>query len=306
MDYGKLFKRAYEITIKYKYLWLLGFLIAIVSGGSNFSSSYQTGSQDASKLGEFATAYAVALAVIALFVGLIFFVLWILSLIAEGGLAGAVNKIEDNKETSLGDAFSIGAHYFWRVLGLSLLLGLVVFALILLVVVVPTVLLVFVFAGAASQSGSQTAALLVPGIFCLVVGVIFAVLVIVVIATVLGIIHQYALRYIVLQDGRVWASIGQGWRLIRANVATTFIIFLLLMVARLLVGIVVAIPTLIISIPSVIGMIAGAALENFLLIGAAAFGLAIALLVGSFLAGIYQVFHSSTWTLAFRQLTSKQ
>ncbi|MGD8904906.1 MAG: hypothetical protein PVI67_15190, partial [Anaerolineae bacterium] len=50
MDYGKILTRAWEITWRWKILWILGFLAALGSGGgggsSSGSSSYSGGGEE--------------------------------------------------------------------------------------------------------------------------------------------------------------------------------------------------------------------------------------------------------------------
>ncbi|GAG65858.1 unnamed protein product [marine sediment metagenome] len=39
MDYGEIIRRAWNITKKYKYLWVFGFILALFGGGGGYSSN---------------------------------------------------------------------------------------------------------------------------------------------------------------------------------------------------------------------------------------------------------------------------
>jgi hypothetical protein len=130
LDYFEVIKRAWQITWKYKFLWVFGYFIALAAGGSNLSSSLQssTNSADtsaaASGFSGFANAYLVMIIVVAGLLMISGFVFWILSIISTGGLVGAAAKIERGETTSLKDGFKIGAKNFWRIFGLNLIVGL--------------------------------------------------------------------------------------------------------------------------------------------------------------------------------------
>lgn len=301
MDYGKIIKRAFEITRKHPFLWVFGFIIALVSGGSNFNFNYQTGGEDQAftKLGGFASTYLVAIIVVVLLLILIGFILWIVSIMAQSGLVSCVKKIEKGEETSLGDGFSVGAHYFWRILALSVVLGLAIFILFLLLLA-PLVAGILIFVSQSKSAGAETA---VPAICCLVAGIIFMVFLLIIIGVFLGVLSVYAMRQIVLKDERVFASIRAAWHLIRAKFKETALMFLLLLVIGAVVSAVLAIPGLLIGLPAVLAIISGVSLKNFFLIAGGVLGLLVLVLVMSFFRGVYTTFHSAAWTLTFMELT---
>jgi hypothetical protein len=300
MDYFGIIRRAFEITIRRRFLWVFGFIVALAGGGGGFRgfSYFSDSGQSMARLGRFATAYLGVLILVGLILFLLWLVIWILSLISQAGLVSSVNKIERGEETSLGDGFSIGAHYFWRVLGLSIILGLIIFFLVLLIALPVVAVIIF-----ASQANAVGAGLAVPAIFCLVLGIIFLVFLLVLFAAFLGVIFIYALRYIVLKDKRVFISIGEAWRLIRANLGATLAMFLLLLLMSAGVGIVLAIPALVIGIPAFLAFLGGVTIGNVYLIVVASLGFFFLLLTVSFLRGIFETFHSTAWTLTYLELT---
>ncbi len=304
MDYFGIIKRAFQITIKHRFLWVFGFIVALAGGGGGFRSfSYSSDSgQSFANVGRWATAYLAVLILIGLILFLLWLVMWIFSVISQAGLVGSVNKIESNEETSLGDGFSIGAHYFWRVLGLSIILGLIILFLVLLILV-PVVAAIVVL---VSQSKTAGAGLAVAAIFCLVLAIIFVILLLVLFSAFLGVIFIYALRYIVLKDERVFASIGEAWRLVRANLSETLVMFLLLLLISAGVGIVLIIPALVIGLPAFFAFLGGITLKNASLIVVSALGFLFLVLVLSFLGGIFETFHSTVWTLTYLELTKSE
>ncbi len=299
MDYLDILKKAFQITWKHKYLWVLGFLVALGSGGSNYNSNFnsQTSSPNWAGAGQWLESYLIVVILVGLILLFLYFIIWILSIIAHAGLVGAVDGIESGKEMGLGKAFGIGAHYFWRTLGINILLDLVMFLLVM-------IFLVPMIAGGIliAVQGEKAAAALVPALICLIPAFFLVILLLIIIGAIIGVISVYAVRYAVIQDKRAVESIRSGWRLIKARKTETMIMFLLLLLTSTLYGVVMLIPALIIGLPSVFMIIGGAAANNVALIGLGAFGVMVLVLVMAVIRGVYEVFHSAAWTLTFRQL----
>lgn len=299
MDYFGILKRAAQITWKYKFLWVLGFLVALASGGNSYNSwtNYSTGSGDlsgASNAGHWLSAYLVIIFLIVMVLLLIGIVFWILSRIAIGGLVGAVDGIEKNEEMSLGKAFSIGARYFFRVVGVSILIGLIMFALVM-VFVIPLVGAIIVMA----VQGGAVSEVIVLALFCIVPAIIIVIFLLAIVGIFMGVLTVYAIRYQVIYDAKVIESIRLGWRLIKGNKAQTLVMFLLLLLTSTVATIVVIIPGMLIGLPSALMLIAGIATNSITLIVLSVFGLVVLVVVAAVIRGIYEVFHSAAWTLAF-------
>lgn len=100
LDIMEIVKRSWDITWRHKYLWLLGFVISLASGGSSLSNSsnWSTNSNSsgnaASSFSNFAGAYLIILLVFVIVMGLIMTMVGILSIMAQGGLISAAGKIE--------------------------------------------------------------------------------------------------------------------------------------------------------------------------------------------------------------------
>ncbi len=121
MDYGEIITRAWNITWNNKFLWVLGFLAALTSIGSNsntFQNSYNESDfanpQMAAQMG----ALIFGLMCVFMIIGI---VLWLLSVAARGGLIDGVNRIDDGETVTLGEAFSAGTSAIWRLIGVYFL-----------------------------------------------------------------------------------------------------------------------------------------------------------------------------------------
>lgn len=301
MDYLGILRKAFNITWRHKYLWVLGFLVALASAGGNSSNINNTfnnnsGNSAGGNLGSFASQYLVVFIMIGVILFLVGVAIWILGIIAGAGLVAGVDDIEKERATSLRHAFGAGAHFFWRNLGLSILLGLVVFVLAL--VFLAPVIMGIVIVGIQSAHGSGVLAWL----FCLIPALIIVFLLLVVIGTIMGILYFLALRFVVIHNMRIGESIRMAWHVVMRRKGETFMMFLTLLVTGILFSIVLAIPALILVTPSALMIVGGVSSHSIALIIFGIIGMLISILIISFIRGIYEVFHSTSWTLAFYQL----
>ena len=135
MDYGKVLGRAWEITWRWKVLWILGFLASLGSGGGGGggSNAYTGSGQDFNieqwtgggwPVGEFLPAVSgiigIIIAVICVLF-IIFIALWVVSVIARGGLIAGVQQVEDEGSTTFRTAWVAGRKKFWTLFGLGIL-----------------------------------------------------------------------------------------------------------------------------------------------------------------------------------------
>lgn len=304
MDYGKLLRRAWEITWRWKILWVLGLLVSLGQGGSNFQMNYSYGSPEempdwlrdlvmwrpAPEL----LALLIGLGCLALLVGL---ALWVVGIIARGGLIAGVWQVEEEGATSFLRSWRVGVRRSWSLLGIAVLTFLP-----LLIVVLGIFLLAVAVAVAAGGVGGRRALPPLTGLLCcggplLVCGTILG-------AIVLAQIRIYAENAAIL-EGLGWIdAFRRGWQVLRDHLGPTLVIWAIFFG----IGIVLV----------------------FILLGIAApFGIPIAALVGSsdpstwpwalivtgglvlFVVGLFarsvlQTFSTATWTLAYRELTGLQ
>lgn len=305
LDIMEIAKRSWEITWKHKYLWVLGFLISLASGGSslsnssNWSNNSSSTSGSASSFSNFAEAYLVIVIIFILVMGFLMTVFTILSIIAQGGLIGAAGKIERGETTSLKDAFSTGAHYFWKLFGLSIVVGLVIIAMVLVIVAVIGVIALVFFSG-----GNQN--MVGPGLACLIPLAILLICLLVFVIIVLGVVSNYGTRLIVLENAGVFDALRRGYALFKARWLDTVVMYLVIAVITGIGGAILGIPGLIVAVPSAFALIGGAAAENVGLIFLGVAGFLLAGLVGAVFNSIVAAYGSVAWTLTFLRLTAPE
>jgi hypothetical protein len=303
MEYGKVFGRAWEITWRWKILWILGFLVSLGSisgGGSNVT--YQFGQGDVERWSyqirqpeAIAAIVGIVLAVACVAV-LVAIALAIVSVIARGALIAGVQDVEEVGSTSFGRAWSAGRRRFWTLLGISILAALPVNLLGLVGAAVLTLIIV-----GAVQGGGEFGRAAGAGI-ALAVACGGALCCIVVIAsTILGVIQVYADRAAVL-EGLGWIdAFKRGWQVLKENIGPTLILWLVFLVIGLVFAAVIAGAVMALALPffAVFGQTESSAWWIVPL----SCGSLIAVIVGALIQSVYQVFYSATWTLAYRQLT---
>ncbi len=300
MDFGRVLSRAWQITWRWKALWVLGFLAALGSGGGGGSSNVNF-SGDA---GEWAGRHGmqispelvgvlIGVGCLALIVGIVF---WVLSLIGRGGLIAGVEQVEQEENMTLGQAWRAGVSRFWTLFGLSVLAGLPIFILILAVVIAAVIMVAGgIVLGQSFDSGAPAwvvLSLVCFGSLCCVaipVGIVFEQ------------IRVYGERAAML-EGLGWIdAFKRGWEVLKANLGTTIILWLLfLVIGMILFGLIFG-AMLGLSLP-LVGIFSQVDPGAWVLVPIC-FGGILALIVGALVGAIVQTFTSATWTLAFREMT---
>ena len=300
MEYGKLLRRSWDILVEQKYLIILGVLAALGNANGS-SSSWQSdgGSNGESGSGVDMSGpafdmtgtpfegmewlWALSAAAIAALIGffiMLAILIWVVSVIAEGGLVAGANNAEAAEATSLGQAWGAAWSKVWRLLGISL---------------IPAVpMLVFLGVGIATFFATVgLAALNVESISAMgdiqnigaVVGTGFAGLllcltcVLIPIWIVLAVIRIFALRACMLEDEGVFDAYRRGMAVIRENLGEFFALLLL----RLVIGLVI-----------------------FLVLLAPGFVMALCCIFWPLLLlirGVIAAYFSTVWTLAWREWT---
>ncbi len=235
--------------------------------------------------------------------------LWLLRLTAEAGLIDAAGRLDAGQKLTFSDAFRAGWSKIWQMIGLSLLLFGGVALLILIVTVLAGAIIGGTIAGAAAGgSGSDAAALfaalgagMAALLCCLICGLaLFAILV--------GVIHTFAQRAIVLENRGVIDSIKRAWQIIRANLGEVIILLILFLVLGLLVSAIIAaifIPIGAISFgPGAARLFSGEPLSALDILLMVVGGLVLAVIVAA-IRSFYTAFESAAYTLAFQEFTDK-
>ena len=301
MDYMGILKRAWNVTWKYKVLWVLGFF-AGAGGSSGGSFRWSTGTRstvEPAQVQALVQQYAglIFLAIVlAVVVGLVFMVIGIA---ARGGLIYLVNEAEEGREVRLGAGWRAGFSKWWRLFGVTFLAALP--GLILFVAVLAVIGVAFVAAlGAYSSNGSSQAfaqAIVAPllggGCLLFVVG-LFAVF----FGIVLGIAAELGVRYVMLEDRHAIESLKMGWHDVWGKRGAAVMFWVIFLVA-IIVGVAFAAIAAIFAVPAIAMSSSGSSAAAGSLAG----------LVGLVLlvpGAIYGTFLEASWTVFFRRMTGKE
>lgn len=308
MDYGKIISRSWRITWENKYLWVLGFLVALTRINSNFNynvSNSDVASASVEQMAQ-ATSLLLTFCCVGLFIGL---ALWLLSLVAKGGMITAVVRIENGEKSSLGDAFRAGTERIGSLMGMNLVLYLPfillggVCMLGIVGLLAGSGITAASFAEKPGAVGDAIVASLGLFFFCfcgLTCGLIL-------VGFLLQFINAFAFRGIMLRNLGAIESLSHGWQVFRGNLGEVLLLALLFFVISIVysigVGIVLFPLTLVLLAPMIaltgsgdMGMIE----MLFLAGGTLCLGV-----IGAALASILATWQSAAFTLAYQEWTTK-
>ena len=301
MDYGKVLGRAWEITWRWKVLWILGFLASLgraAGGGRN--PSYHTGGSDWGGPAGFEippelVGILCGVGCLALIIGI---ALWVISVMARGGLIAGVQQVEDRRVTSFLAAWRVGRGRFWTLFGIGVLA-----AIPLIVLVVLGVLFlgfgVYISTQATGDPlgprgawGVLAPLFLCGGTFCCGILILTA---------ILAQIRIYAERAAILEDLGWIDAFKRGWEVMKENLGPTIILWLIFFVIGLALALLAFSVLLALFLP-LIAILTSTDLGTWA-IGPLCCGGLVAVSVTILLSAVVETFTSATWTLAYRELT---
>ena len=295
IDYIELFKSAFRIIWKNRFLWVLG----ILSGGSLYFPYNSTSFMDrmnngaswnkhvsSQKIAEDAlkwmqTNYLIV-GIIAAAIVIIFLAAVLVSTISKAGLIHAVSEISRGKGTSLRSSLVFGWHKFWRVLGIGAVISLVV----LLLVVVLSVIGYGLWP--------------VKPLFVLYV--LISLMMFISVTLLAGIVFEYSLRYAIIQDKRIKESFKNSFKLISEKKKDTFLIWLAVLVMSMVFGLgLVACLSFAVIVLVLLGAIFYLLAPIIAIVYAVFTVIAFVVLIFASVGFIYAL-ASGYWTLAFNEL----
>lgn len=296
MDYGEVLSQAWRITWRNKVLWVLGLLAGCSasgrgSGGPQFSSSfrgYNFDGQGAPEIQRFLNsvppetwiAVAIGLVLLILSLSLLFLVLGVLG---QAGLIAAFTQEDAGQRVTLGGAFQLGSQYFWRLLGVRVVVWLAGVALAIILISLTLVTL-----GIALICLVPLLCVLVPAAF-LVDGYV--------ILTMIAAVQE---------DLGVFAAFGRAWEVIRENLGPVIVMALILILGGGIVSLVIAAPFVAVLVPGVVGLIVGEgwSVVTGLVTSGVLLLIAIPLLV--LFSAVLTTFTTGAWTITYRRLIGVQ
>ena len=243
MNYGKIMSRAFEITYKYRALWLFGVLLVLFGGGGgggnfnfgNFPSGSGTGRSDLPPVPSVSSEMWQLIAILIAALCCFFFVWFLLSIIlrfvSRAALIGLVQELEANgTKPTVKRGFSIGAERLWKLLGIALAINIpltvISLGLILLAALPLIVSLMPLISAGQPAPDALIGGVVASGIGSLAL-VCCAVLVLALIGLVIHPFYEFIVRTCVVTQRGVMDSIREGYRLVRANLGNVAVLYIL-------------------------------------------------------------------------------
>jgi hypothetical protein len=309
MDLGYVLRRAWEITRRFKSLWLFGFLVSLGTVGGRFfpGVTYVERAMRGLPPGasspisdSFARPYATAVIVfVVVLVCAVGIGLVLLGTLGRAALIDQVRFAEDRAKVTLGEGWRAGRDHLWPVFFIRLLLGLPP-AIVTMVGVLPVLGMAYLIAG------QQRPDLVIPGVFAvelvLLVCLLPAAFLALLISIPSGMLRRLAVRACVLEGHSVRGSIVAAWRGLRRHPGPLTVVWLVL--AVLCVGVtvvlIVALGLVAAALIVVVSLVAFVSPQLFAVLALLA-GLFV-WLVGAGVNSVIEAFTSAVWTLAYRDL----
>lgn len=304
--YRSIFKQAWELTWRNKYLWWLGIFAALLGNGGELEILFNnTGSnpgqalfpawQSIGSTGVFSYKtwanigglfrqdtlnMAVFLFLILLILAVLLLLVWLV-IVSQAAIVSGAAALIRQKKNSLKESWSAGRLNFWPVLALNIIIKAVVYIL-LIAISLPAIF----FRGVNAS-----------------IFYILALIVTVPVVIILSFIMKYAIAYAVINKMKIGQALRKSWQLFGRNWLVSFEMAIFLFFINLLVGLAAVLLILTLAVPfSFLGMIFyyALAVAGSWLIAALAFVgfILIVTVVGAALA----VFQIASWTSLFLKL----
>ena len=304
MDFGEVLSRAWQITWKYKVLWIFGILAGCGGQGGRGSFNFQgNGGAPGGPLPPGLRRFGIVLdrwfsglsdvEAILLMVGIAVAVLLLVAVVLAASTVGRIGLIRGTLEADQGAAaltfgglFAQVRPFFWRVLGLNVLLG---------------VVLLLAFGSIAAFAAVFTVLTFGLGVLCLLP----LICLLAPAAWFFGIVIEQANVALIADDLSIVESLARGWQVVRENVGPMIVMGLILTLGiGLIGGFIIALPLFLIVFPVFVAMFGDTAqVQNTgLLIAGLCFVLYLPVLL--VLAGILRTYIESAWTLTYLRLAA--
>lgn len=326
MEYGRIIKRAWDITWHHKVLWIFGIALALFSGNWGSNLIFQNhadiqrwrnmpwrfpmphGSRDF--YGPFLPnpgAIAAVLGLLALF-GLIWFIVGILVRNTSlGAMIHVTDQVEEEGDASFRSGFKRGWARFLRLFGINVVLAIAGIIIAIMISILVILGLIIVIAPTVALVRGEGIAVALGIIWAIGSGLILLLLLIaaaVALGLLFTLVGEFAYRYAILENKGVFESIGAGYTLMRDNLHQAGLIWLITLAISLAMSIILV--PLVVAGVIAITLLVGIGMTGK---GAPLLSLAIGLplllvfaVIVIFVTGIYTALSSSIWTLTFREL----
>ncbi|MCX6761525.1 MAG: hypothetical protein NTY33_01600 [Candidatus Moranbacteria bacterium] len=295
IDYLKIFRDAWKITWKNRFLWWFGLFLLMpgISNPNYFSTSDKQSKESwqaaAEKvhLQDFISKHAALIATIIGILAILFLVFLVLGFISRGALIKSTQKILKNEPAGFMSGFRDGKKYFWKLFSILFFSGLAVFACIIILAI--PIIILFV-----------AKAYIIGGILAFL-----AVLILIPLLILCKYLQVYASFYAVLADLRPWLAVENAYALFKKNILASIIMSLLFIplgILSFLVLIAIALAVLIVF--GLIGLVLFFALKNTGAIIAIILGLLVFIPAAILFYSIFSAFSEVAWVLFFHVIAT--
>jgi hypothetical protein len=246
MDYFKTVKEAFNIWWKNKYLWILGIIAVIFSGGdsSNIGNIFQNNS-DSMDLGTKSTDLSPVVILILIVVACIALIISIIGIYlksrADASLISSIPLIDKGKTLGFMDSWQLSNSKWLKLFLLNLLISVPI--IIILIIVIALLVAIFL-TSTVMQSDVILLTIAVVAIPSICIIALYSILA--------RVIYTFASRISVLNNGGVWDSIKKSWVFIKSNLTHILMFWLINMAIGVGTGTVLGIVGLMLFAPMVL------------------------------------------------------
>jgi hypothetical protein len=214
-------------------------------------------------------------------------IFWVLAAIGNGGLIAGFQMAEIGETVTLATAFQQGISYFWKLLVIQLLLGLASFLVLALVIVGIVLLSIFTLG---------------LGLICL-----FPLIILMIpLGIAISIYTQLTQIALIVEELDITTAFKRAWEVFRSNLGQVIIMGLILGVGGFIVGMILAIPFVLLVVPLITGLVLGTDISSVAGITLTVIGSLLYLPVLLVAGGIMRTFITGSWTLTYRSITGAE
>lgn len=292
ISYLEIFKQAFLLTWKNRYLWWFGLFIALSGVLTSFNySSENIGNKSpmSQKTLDFLTAHPSLIITGLITFVIIFILLIVIGVLGRGALIKSLGEITAGRKASFKIGMRAGKKYFWKIFLLYFAIGL--FNLISLILLATPVVFLF-----------YTKSYIIGGLLGFI-----AILILIPLFFITSYLKTFGSLYVVLGNLSFSHSLENSYTLLVKNLKSTIILLLLFIPINILVILVAM--TLIIPIAivfSIVGLILFLILKNAGIAITIALAGILIMLIFLILKSIYEVFAQAVWLLFFREIAKPE
>ncbi len=295
IDYLKIFRDAWKIIWKNRFLWWFG-LFLIMPGILNLQYSPQRDNNSQENwpaafekihLQEFLANHATPIAFALGILSVLFLVFLVIRLISRGALIKSTQRILKNEPADFRLGFKDGKKYFWKILTILFFSGLAI-VFFIIVLAIPIIILF------------NAKSYIIGGILALI-----AIIILIPLLILCKYLQVYASFYIVLADLKPWLAVENAYMLFKKNILSSIIMSLLFIPLGIIsFFVLIALFLTILIVFGLIGLVLFFILKDTGAIIAIVLGLLAFILAAILFYSIFSAFSEVSWVLFFHVIAT--